>query len=738
MSASLTTQTSGAKTGTVTLNYETAGAVGGTSNGLGTASAGSQTIALNGAVYQAAAGAIQTPTLNFGNVQVGQPVTQNLTIRNTATGAAGFVEDLNASFGSSTDLRITGTGTLAGILAGTNSTGANGTMTVNVNTSSAGNVNGSIDVLYQTAGAVSGVSNGLGTAAAGSESYAVAGAILQGNVIDQARPVINGVANAGAVNVALGSVRINSTAGQTLTVLNESTGNPQAALNASISSNGAPVTASGGFSGLLPGNTSPGQSGIGTLQVGIDTSAAGARSGTATVALVSDITAYGNCDPCTLNLPSQAVNVSADVYRLANPTLNTPVVTIAARVGDAVAANRAVSISNTSPDIYTEGLKVGITSASGNAQHNGGSIANLAAQGTNSTAIQVGLASTAAAGQSNGVVNLRFDSTGAGTTGAPDTDAQTASGVVSVIGHIYQRAVGAVVGAIDFGIVRVGQLVGVKDATVSNSATQVNGGAYNDTLAAQFASGSVGKFTTSGSPGGIAAGGGTNAAGSMTVGLDTAQAGSFSETQQVNFRGQNSEMADDLTLSSGSLIMTAQVNNWANAVFGKSAGAGSFDCSGLLCTLNLGDVEQGSGLLSTTLFLRNDVAAPADSLKGLFDLSLVDDFSYGGWIDPNELLAGASLGGLALSFDPLSLGAYTDTIYFDGLSFNSSDTNGQALSRLALALRANVIEQGGGTVPEPGTLALILLSLTGAALGGRTGVRRLSGRQRNDQRRTTC
>ena len=89
------TTSSGAKSGTATLNYQTAGTVGGVSNGLGTASVGNQLVTVNGNVYQAATGAIQSAPLNFGTVQVGQSVSQNLVIRNTATGANGFVEDLN-------------------------------------------------------------------------------------------------------------------------------------------------------------------------------------------------------------------------------------------------------------------------------------------------------------------------------------------------------------------------------------------------------------------------------------------------------------------------------------------------------------------------------------------------------------------------------------------------------------------------------------------------------------------
>ena len=136
-------------------------------------------------------------------------------------------------------------------------------MTVSIDTAAAVTVNGSIRVNYASAGAVNGVSNGLGTLGVGGEYYAASGTI-HANVVDTAKPVINGVANPGSVTVNLGNLRIGTAANQTLTVLNQATGSQQAALNASIASDGAPITASGSFNQLLPGNSSPGQAGIGT------------------------------------------------------------------------------------------------------------------------------------------------------------------------------------------------------------------------------------------------------------------------------------------------------------------------------------------------------------------------------------------------------------------------------------------------------------------------------------------
>lgn len=60
MTVGVDSSVAGTRTGTVTLNYQTAGAVNGVSNGLGVASAGSQTITVNGNVYQAASGQLGT------------------------------------------------------------------------------------------------------------------------------------------------------------------------------------------------------------------------------------------------------------------------------------------------------------------------------------------------------------------------------------------------------------------------------------------------------------------------------------------------------------------------------------------------------------------------------------------------------------------------------------------------------------------------------------------------------
>jgi fibronectin-binding autotransporter adhesin len=194
------------------------------------------------AVYQAAVGQLNTTALNFGTVQVGQAVSQTLSVTNIATGPSGFVEDLNARFGTATGTGaglISGTGQIAALAAGGTNTSA---MTVSVNTSAAATVNGAIPVNFFSAGSVGGVSNGLAEISVGSTNFGVLGTIQAvGQVINQASPLIN------TPTVALGNVRVGAASPVgTVSVTNQATTAPQAALNASISA-ASPLTATGSF-----------------------------------------------------------------------------------------------------------------------------------------------------------------------------------------------------------------------------------------------------------------------------------------------------------------------------------------------------------------------------------------------------------------------------------------------------------------------------------------------------------
>ncbi len=230
MSVGLNTTSAGAETGSVTLNYDTTGTVNGVSNGLALQGANApQVINVSGNVYQLAAGALQTAPLNFGTLRVGQTVSQNLVVRNTASGA----------------------------------------MSVTVTGATASALNSSIAVNYFSAGAVAGLSNGLGSFAAGSEAYAVNCRIQAGaNVINQANPQINNS------SINLGAVRVGAAAPTAFaSITNSATAAPQAALNASIAPSSGPITASGSFNLLNPRATNNS-----SLQAALNTATAGISS----------------------------------------------------------------------------------------------------------------------------------------------------------------------------------------------------------------------------------------------------------------------------------------------------------------------------------------------------------------------------------------------------------------------------------------------------------------------------
>jgi hypothetical protein len=66
---------------------------------------------------------------------------------------------------------------------------------------------------------------------------------------------------------------------------------------------------------------------------------------------------------------------------------------------------------------------------------------------------------------------------------------------------------------------------------------------------------------------------------------------------------------------------------------------------------------------------------------------------------------------LQIDFSGSQLGQFEDVVDFNGFSFNTSDPAGLSQTR-RLIIRANVFDpNGGGTVPEPGTLALLTLAL---------------------------
>ncbi len=646
---------------------------------------GSGQILASGDVGQAitgdvAGGTTATATMSFGNVHVGDVVTQSYQIANTGTVAPALRGAIQtaANGGNITDARLSGTGVTA----------------QNFGPIAPGSDSGSLDVTFNatSAGALTGqvihIENNFD------------------NVLDQNIAIVSGgafrLANATIDNpgaFAFGNVRI-GTAGvnQALAIKNDVPDDGfSEKLDAQANGTTGGVTAIGSFNLLAPqavDNSS--------IVVGLDTASAGDKSGTATIDFQSN--GDGTSGLGITNLLSQQVQVNGAVYRLANPVLNTTDVTLVARRGDA-APGAGVSVTNMSPDIFTEGLNATIGGAPVTF-NTAGAINNLAAGASDAASLQVGL-DTSTSGAFNGQATVNFTSTGAGTTGASDLVLGNAQ--VNLTGKVYETAVAQIdTPMLDFGIVHVGDVVTTQGIGITNAAP-VTG--LNDVLLGQV-TGATGPFTATGDLGAAGLGAGTSDNTSIEVGIDTASAGGFNGNATLTFASHNPDLVD-VILGNQQVALQGQVNNFAEIGLSQTGGAGSLGQTGMVFTLDFGTVSQGSGLLDAALSAFNAALGPGDLLDLSFDLSGVDDFVLASFDPVTNLLAGGSGTALGIQFNPLVTGLFTDQVILHGIGHNASGFS-DAVADVFLNIRVDV--RGSTAVPAPGTWAITLFGIGGLLL----------------------
>ena len=252
-------------------------------------------------------------------------------------------------------------------------------------------------------------------------------------------------------------------------------------------------------------------------------------------------------------------------------------------------------------------------------------------------------------------------------------------------------------------IVHVGDAAPQANVAVTNTA----GGALNDALLLSFVSASSG-LTGSSNLGPAGLGGGQTNSAALTVAMNTGTAGSINGNVNFSATSHDSELAD-LDLGTLSVGVTGQVNNFAKSAFTFGSGAGSFSQVGSTYLLDFGALAQGSGIFNSVLFAGNGALGPADLLDGTYQFLDPFDFGESGF-DPFLNLAAQQLTGpLTLSFNTANLGSFSDTIVLHGLGHNASNYSG-AVGDITLIVEGTV--RSGGTVPEPGTLALLALALS--------------------------
>ena len=473
---------SGGGTLIVTSDYNNANF--GTGNGFNKAAGVTDTV-INSSAFNA--GSQQTLTVGdstatsgtgwlvFGNVHVGDISTQTYTIGNGANSGSklrGAVQDDGAL-----DSRLSGTGIIAGgynwgpVAAGGNAGAKNVTFTAS------------------TAGALA-------------ETLTVVNNF--GNTNTQ-ELVISGKAYRYASLNTLGSVilanqRIGGSATQALSLTNSATNDGYSEkLKATISASSPFITASGSFKGLAAGSTNSNK-----LKVGVDTTSAGNKSGTATIGLVSN--GKGTSNLGNTKLDSQTINVSGDVYRLASGSTAGTVSFGASHVRDSV--SQALTVSNTATtDGYSEKLdaRFGDVTGTGVTTHG---VANLIAAGSDKSTMSVGI-DTTTAGAKSGNVDVNFSSDGRGTSGLATISNGSQNVIVS--GDVYNYAnVGLqhVSGGtwdgtgltLDFGTFTQGSGFQTSIFSLANSGldslyTDLLDGKYTFNLGSAFSSNNVNKFT---------------------------------------------------------------------------------------------------------------------------------------------------------------------------------------------------------------------------------------------------
>jgi len=402
---------SGGGTLIVTSDYNNANF--GTGNGFNKAAGVTDTVinssAFNAGSQQTLTAGTSTATsgtgwILFGNVHVGDISTQTYTIGNGANSGSklrGAVQDDGAL-----DTRLSGTGVIAGgynwgpVAAGGNAGAKNVTFTAS------------------TAGALS-------------ETLTVVNNF--GNTNTQ-ELVISGKAYRYASLNTLGSVilanqRIGGSATQALSLTNSATNDGYSEkLKATISASSPFITASGSFKGLAAGSTNSNK-----LKVGVDTTSAGNKSGTATIGLVSN--GKGTSNLGNTKLDSQTINVSGDVYRLASGSTAGTVSFGASHVRDSV--SQALTVSNTATtDGYSEKLDASFGDVTGTGVTTHG-VANLIAAGSHKSTMSVGI-DTTTAGAKSGNVDVNFSSDGRGTSGLATISNGSQNVIVS--GDVYNYA----------------------------------------------------------------------------------------------------------------------------------------------------------------------------------------------------------------------------------------------------------------------------------------------------------
>ena len=680
MKFTLDTSSLGQASGSTTVNFVSDGEG---INSLGQATLGSQTVNLAATVTQTASGSVQD-AVDFGNVHVDDVVAQAVAVTNTRAAAdAAYTDYLDATWAEGAAINgITFSGSVDDLAAGVTGTG----LAVLLDTSSAGVKSGAASVNLLS----DGDTFGFGISSLGSESVAITGTVWN-----------YAQAQVDATLVDLGNVRQNSPSPTgTIAITNGAADNGYSEkLDTSVGDVTGNAAASGAIDLLAAGSTDSTALSLGLA----NTATAGTQTGTVTLNFASN--GEGTSGLGITTLLSQEVTVTADVFRLAQGSVQTDPVSFVARVGDAV--SQSMSVSNTAlADGFSEDLDV-TASATGNASVSG-AISALTA-GKSDTTMQVS-ADTMTAGTTTGTVSFNFASNGQAYNLGDNIALNSTE--VGVTSKVYGYANATVTPTIDFGTVRVNTST-TQTATITNTGT----GALVDELKQTSSSTTNSAFTASTLANSLTAG----TSGTVDIGLNTSTAGVYSGEATLGFASHNSELSD-VALSSATVQLTGTVNNLAEVLFfdaTDSSESATLTGGGLLYEIDFGtlyesDLAGGLRTLWDEFGLTNSATGPADNLDGTYSDIAGETFTLSGFNAFEDLKAGSSIFGLLIGLDTtdLTVGEYEETFTLNPYSTYEDYYGDLQLNQITFVLKAKVL---ASPVPVPSSGLLLFTALAGLA-----------------------
>ncbi len=467
-------------------------------------------VAVSGSVFREADAAASAVNIV---VHVGDPGSAAIKISN-ADAADGFSEALVASLtGITSGLTILSDSPTADIAAGDSDAAS---LIFGFSTATAGTITGAATIgIVSDGGTGSGSIDGLGETTLSSITVPIT--VKVENPVAAENQAALGISSS---KITLSNVRVGATDAAVIAVTNAAVA-PADDLDVSATASGD-ATVSGSVSGLAAGatdNTS--------IVVALDTSTAGAKTGTVDLTPVSE--------PGTA-LATDSVAVSGSVYREAAAAV--AAVDIVVHVGDP--GSTALKFSNTDvADGFSEALIASLTAVTGGLSIAAGTKTPDIAAGATDTSLAVGF-STAAAGISNGTATLSIVSDGG--TGAASIDGlgETTLPAVTVpinvtVDNLAQASLSSQGGTLKAGsspgtwTLNLGTMTQGSAAQVTVLSVRNSAGGPADLLGGSFAVDAGDPFTNSGfgSFSDLGAGASANAG---SIALSTAQLGTFSET----------------------------------------------------------------------------------------------------------------------------------------------------------------------------------------------------------------